>query len=300
MSRAKGDAPTTAEPAPAQEPATEPVPAAAPLHILVAEDNEFNARLMEQLLTRRGHRVRLATNGREALALAEEGCFDLLLLDVHMPELDGFQVVQAIRERERTAGGHLPVIALTARSRQEDRERCLAAGMDDFLTKPVPTPELFAAIERLVSARDVSCPAHVETGGRKCLLDPIAILAACGEDAQGLRRMCQDFQTYAPVQLAEVVAALRDGDSPRLSKAAHKFCPLLLAFSTVAGNVASDLEDLAAGGRLEEAGPLVEQLESMVYELMSLVSDLSLETLRHQTAADDDPPANRLPDAAQK
>ena len=106
------------------------------LHILVAEDNEFSAQLLEQLLARRGHRVRLASNGREALALADRGGFDLLLLDVHMPELDGFQVVRAIRERERTAGGHLPVIALTARSRKEDRERCLAAGMDDFLTKP--------------------------------------------------------------------------------------------------------------------------------------------------------------------
>ena len=136
MSRARGDAPAAVA-APAREPAPVPVPAAAPLHILVAEDNEFNAQLLEQLLVRRGHRVRLASNGREALALAEEGGFDLLLLDVHMPELDGFQVVQAIRERERTTGGHLPVIALTARSRKEDRERCLAAGMDDFLTKPI-------------------------------------------------------------------------------------------------------------------------------------------------------------------
>src|SRR5439155_19797907 len=81
-------------------------PSSFPLHILVAEDNEFNAQLLEQLLVRRGHRVRLANNGREALSLAEEGALDLLLLDIHMPELDGFQVVQAIRERERTAGGH--------------------------------------------------------------------------------------------------------------------------------------------------------------------------------------------------
>jgi CheY-like chemotaxis protein len=97
-----------------------PVPAAAPLRILVAEDNEFNAQLLEQLLVRRGHRVRLATNGREALGRAAEGVFDLLLLDVHMPELDGFQVVQAIRQQELAAGGHLPVIALTARARQEE------------------------------------------------------------------------------------------------------------------------------------------------------------------------------------
>src|SRR5205823_5448917 len=102
---------------------TRDAPLTPALRVLVAEDNEFNAQLLEQLLVRRGHRVRLAKNGREALSLAEEGAFDLVLLDVHMPELDGFQVIQAIRERERSVGGHLPVIALTARSRKEDRER---------------------------------------------------------------------------------------------------------------------------------------------------------------------------------
>src|SRR5205807_394235 len=151
MSRTNGNAPTAAGPPGRREPAPAPAPTAAPLRILVAEDNEFNAQLLEQLLVRRGHRVRLATNGREALARAEEGAFDLLFLDVHMPELDGFQVVQAIRERERAAGGHLPVIALTARARREDRERCLAAGMDDFLAKPIRADDLWAAIERVVS-----------------------------------------------------------------------------------------------------------------------------------------------------
>src|SRR6202035_3829718 len=113
---------------------------------------ELNAQLLEQLLVRRGHHARLASDGREALSLAEVGGFDLLLLDVHMPELDGFQVVQAVRERERAAGGHLPIIALTARSRKEDRERCLAAGMDDFQTKPIRPADLLAAIDRVLSA----------------------------------------------------------------------------------------------------------------------------------------------------
>ena len=121
MSRARDEAPSARETAPAT------APTASPLHILVAEDNDFNALLLEQLLVRRGHRVRLASNGREALALAEAGAFDLMLLDVHMPELDGFQVVRAVRERERAAGGHLPVIALTARS-TERRPRALPGG----------------------------------------------------------------------------------------------------------------------------------------------------------------------------
>ncbi len=287
MSRPAGNGATTVRSAPAREPIT-PAPAAPPLHILVAEDNEFAAQLMEQLLSRQGHRVRLATNGPEALTLADERVFDLLLLDIHMPGLDGFGVVRAIREQERAVGGHLPVIALTARSRKEDRDRCLAAGMDDFLTKPVATAALVAAIDRLVLAKGVSRPANVAKEERRGLLDPVAVLTACGDDAEGLRIMCQGLQTYAPAQLAAVSNALRDLDAPRVRQAAHKICPILFAFSTVAGNVASDLEERAAQGRLEEAQPLVEQLETMTQELMQLAGGLSLEILRQQAEAAED------------
>jgi CheY-like chemotaxis protein len=285
LGRTTGTGPTTVRPAPSREPSAAPVPAARALHIVVAEDDEFSARLMEQLLTRRGHRVRLATDGREALRLAEEGIFDLLLLDIHMPELDGFGIIAAIRERERSAGGHFPVIALTARSRKEDRERCLAAGMDDFLTKPVSTPALFEAIDRLVSGHGTARPHQTDSGQRGSLLDPVAVLTACGNDAEGLRRMCQDFLTYAPVRLAEARDALRERDAPRLRQVAHKFCALLFAFSATAGNTASDLEDRAAQGRLEEARALAERLEAMVRELLGEVGGLSLETLRRQAEA---------------
>jgi two-component system sensor histidine kinase/response regulator len=213
-----------------------------------------------------------------------------------MPDLDGFGVVGAIRERERAAGGHLPVIALTARSRKEDRERCLAAGMDDFLTKPVAAAALHTAIDRLVSTHRVSRPSQADAGQPGSLLDPVAVLTACGDDAEGLRRMCQDFQTYAPARLAEVGDALRERDAPRLRQLAHKFSALLFAFSTVAGSVASDLEDHATQGQLEEARPLVERLETMTQELMRLVGGLSLESLRRQAeAADDREPAVQPP-----
>ena len=169
-------------------PAPSLVPPPSGLRVLVAEDNEFNAQLLEQLLGRRGHRVRLASNGREALDLAGMGGFDLLLLDVHMPELDGFQVVRAIREREGMSGGHLPIIALTARSRKEDRERCLAAGMDDFLAKPIQAADLWAAIERVVGVRQ-----HADQRGPG-LLDAPVLLAACGGDAAILEKICRAFR----------------------------------------------------------------------------------------------------------
>jgi PAS domain S-box-containing protein len=257
-------------------------PLITPLRILVAEDNEFNAQLLEQLLTRRGHRVRLASNGREALALAKEGAFDLLFLDVHMPELDGFQVVEAVREHERAAGGHLPVIALTARVRKEDRERCLAAGMDDFLAKPIQAVSLWAAIDRVVHALP-----QVERPGAE-LLDPDVLLAACGGDAAILEKICHAFQTRLPHQLKAVQEALQDRDALLLREAAHKLCGMVAAFSTVAGEVASELEDYAAQDQLEEARPLLGQLETMAQQLMRAVDGLSLEGLRQQAALADD------------
>jgi CheY-like chemotaxis protein len=279
----------------------------------VAEDNQFNAQLLEQLLTRRGHYVRLANNGREALAATGEAAFDLLLLDVHMPELDGFSVIRAIREREQAAGGHLPVIALTARSRKEDRDRCLAAGMDDFLAKPIRAADLWAAIDGIVAAHpredrgqttedrrqrtddrgqttedrrqkprtlhrplsSVVCPLSSGPG----LLNPQVLLAACGGDGAILERICHALQAGLPDQLIAVRAALRDQDAPRLREAAHKLCGTVAAFSTAAGAVASDLEDVAALGRLDEAAPLMVRLETMAQGLMERVSGLSLETL---------------------
>jgi CheY-like chemotaxis protein len=200
-----------------------------------------------------------------------------------MPELDGFQVVQAIRERERTTGDHLPVVALTARSRKEDRQRCLAAGMDDFLAKPIQAADLWAAMDRAVGAG----PPTGRPG--RSLLDPRVLLAACGGDAAILEKICQTFQARLPDHRKAVQNALRDRDAPRLREAAHKLTGMVAAFSTVAGGVASDLEDHAAQGQLDEAGPLAGRLETMVEELIRLVGGLSLDALRDQAEAATEP-----------
>jgi signal transduction histidine kinase/DNA-binding response OmpR family regulator len=116
--------------------------------ILVAEDNEFNAILLNAILSKHGFDVQVARDGEDTLAHAESEQFDVLLLDLHMPRLDGFKLIATIRARERRIGGHLWVVAVTARSRMEDRDRCLAAGMDDFLTKPIGPDQLLAALDR--------------------------------------------------------------------------------------------------------------------------------------------------------
>ena len=294
-------------------PSRVPHPSSLPLNILAAEDDHFSAQLLEQLLVRRGHRVRLANNGRTALAMAEEGAFDLLLLDVHMPEMDGFQVIQKIRERERFVGGHLPVIALTARSRKEDRERCLAAGMDDFLAKPIQAPDLWTAIDRVMSREEEGRRKEEKENGSasdsslvskdevrrmedknepplasdsafiphpSSLLNARVLLAACGGDAVILEKICQAFGAGLPEHLAEVQNALREQNAVRLCKAAHKLCGMVAAFSSEAGEVTSKIEDIAAQGQLDEARPLVAQLETMATELVRLTRALSLDSLR--------------------
>jgi len=127
-------------------------PAGTRLKILLAEDNAVNQQLAVRLLEKRGHRVVVAGNGMEALAALAEQTFDLILMDVQMPELDGFSATAAIRARERATGGHIPIIAITAQSMKGDRERCLEAGMDGYISKPILIKEVLEAIESLMLA----------------------------------------------------------------------------------------------------------------------------------------------------
>jgi CheY-like chemotaxis protein len=120
------------------------------MRILLAEDNLVNQRLATRLLEKRGHRVVVASNGREALAALEEGTFDLVLMDIQMPEMDGMEVTAKIREKENLTGGHQPVVALTAHAMKGDQELCLAAGMDDYLTKPIRPQELDKLLNKYV------------------------------------------------------------------------------------------------------------------------------------------------------
>ena len=161
--------------------------------------------------------------------------------------------------------------------------------MDDYLSKPIRAADLFAAIDRVVQADGASPTASSNAGDHTSLLDPVVLLAVCGGVEKLLREMGRNFKSNAPSLLTEVGGALRDHDAPRLHQAAHKLHGTITAFSTVAGAVASDLEDLAARGRLEEARPLVERLGAMVGELIEQVDGLSIETLREQVANAGDP-----------
>jgi PAS domain S-box-containing protein len=155
------DAIVTALGSPSAEPAR---PAPAPpvraagggLRVLLAEDNQVNQRLAVRLLEKRGHRVSVADNGREAVAAHTAQPFDLILMDVQMPEMDGFEATAAIRARERDGAPRVPIVAMTAHAMKGDRERCLLAGMDDYLAKPIQAAELYEVIERIAPAGEAS------------------------------------------------------------------------------------------------------------------------------------------------
>jgi CheY-like chemotaxis protein len=270
------------------------------LRVLLAEDNPYNQAVMEDLLPRRGHTVHIAGDGRAALAALERDHFDVMLLDIHMPELDGFQVVAAQRQREQGTGAHLPIIALTARSTDGERERCLQAGMDNYLAKPVRAAELFAALDLVVGVRSQesgvrgqelgvrghesvssltpdSCSVTPEAKG---LLDPAALLAACDGDDELLRKMCRHFQTFVPSRLAEVSEALRNRNVPRLRAAAHKLGGMVSSFSATAAEAAALLGRLGKEGRFEEATQTHSRLTAMMGRLIPVLNTLSVEQLR--------------------
>jgi CheY-like chemotaxis protein len=122
--------------------------------VLLVEDNAVNQMLALRLLERRGYTVSVASDGRKALAALENEHFDVVLMDVQMPEMDGFEATAAIRQRERSTGGRIPIIAMTAHALKGDEERCLSVGMDAYISKPIRTTELYATIEKFLGTTD--------------------------------------------------------------------------------------------------------------------------------------------------
>jgi CheY-like chemotaxis protein/HPt (histidine-containing phosphotransfer) domain-containing protein len=196
-----------------------------PLRILLAEDNAVNRRIAVGVLEKRGHTVVSVLNGIEALAALEgdrEYPFDLVLMDVQMPEMDGIEATARIREKEMVSGGHIPIIALTAHAMKGDREGCIKAGMDGYVSKPLKTEELFAALEEAMVGRPetVSGVAQppVDTDG---VLDREQALERVDGDRELLREVIGLFLEDYPETMAEIDTALSEGDAARLNRAAH-------------------------------------------------------------------------------
>ena len=265
------------------EPPHAPAEPAAALRILLAEDNLFNQQLIDHLLRRRGHDVVVARDGRKALEALDHSSFDLMLLDIQMPELDGFQVIEVLRRREQTAGGHLPVVALTAHAMKEDRERCLQAGMDDYLSKPIRSAELFAVIDRVLAGRPASEAPLASSTEPGILVDPDTLLAACDDDPVLLGKLIHVFQSNVPGSLARVQEAITRQDPAQLRESTHQLRGLLSTFSPKAAQAAALLEAMGAGGELGDAASAFETLADMIERLGPLLENLPIDELRRHS-----------------
>jgi signal transduction histidine kinase/CheY-like chemotaxis protein len=190
------------------------------LRVLLAEDNPVNQRLAASLLERRGHKVTIAVNGREAVDAVARAKFDVVLMDVQMPEMGGFEATAAIRAAERGTGTRLPIVAMTAHAMKGDRERCLAAGMDDYLTKPLDSKRLCETVERIVGAHGAA-PAEASDEHLAAGAISDVVLARVGGDRQLLAEISRLFLDDAPRHLERIRSALDARDGEALRRAAH-------------------------------------------------------------------------------
>ncbi|MEH6579748.1 MAG: response regulator [Amphritea sp.] len=278
-----------------------PMPDAPPLHILLAEDGLINQKVATKLLEQRGHSVVIANNGKEAVACFEREPFDLVLMDVQMPEMDGFQATARIRELESGSPAHLPIIAMTANAMKGDREECLAAGMDDYIPKPIRSQQLYDMIEHVVPGVTVeaampephSAPPPSSQGSSlqdastqeavpdsyhpdACeIFDPEAALERVGGDADTLKELVELFYEEYPKLMAEIHESLAAGDLVALRRAAHTLkgtADVFAAKRTVAA--ALKLEMMARKGVLESAPDALSELESEVQSLKQALKTL--------------------------
>jgi PAS domain S-box-containing protein len=237
------------------------------LRVLLVEDNPINQVVTVRMLERLGHSVVVAGNGAQALTVLDEASFDLVLMDIQMPEVDGYMATAEIRRREVLTGGHLPIIALTAHTRPEDRERCRATGMDGFLAKPFRGAELAAALEKLTFgdrvAPKVEAPAKSESAFRAADL-----LERVEGDRDLLATMLELYESEAPRLLAEVRRCLDAADAPGLREAAHALRGCVGNFyAHDAAELALVLEVKGREGSLDETEVPWQALEAEVARL---------------------------------
>ncbi len=281
------------------------------LHILLAEDNEINQKMTRALLTRKGHSVDLASNGLEAVEAAKTNRFDLIFMDVQMPQMDGFEAAQVIRKMEQDgdlAGQHIPIIAMTAHALHGDRQRCMDAGMDDYVSKPLDPRKVFQAIERWADSVPPAVVPETTNADTPKLGDtqPIAIhgngkvktekvveeklaedrynddvpldlenaLNRFSDDRDFYYNLLGDFLRSLPDRLNEMRTALANGDTRTLSYLAHNLKGVSANFSArQLARLSAVLDEHCRVGDLEAARGLMAEVEAAAGRLETCAAE---------------------------
>jgi len=266
---------------PRQRRSTHYLPEFRGLRVLVVEDNVINQKVAVGLLEAAGHEITVVNNGKEALAALEQQPFDAVLMDVQMPEIDGLQATAMIREREKRTGRHTPVIALTAHAMKGDQERCLAAGMDDYVSKPIRPEELLRAIAACTSMPALDKGrASPESSTDKRTLDQAALLERVGGDVDVLVEILSLCAGEFTRMMEELGIAVSHKDAKRIQAAAHTLKGTLGNLSAADAYAAAlHLEDMGRRGDLDRVGEafrfVQEQVERVKLAVAKLYRDLT-------------------------
>jgi two-component system sensor histidine kinase/response regulator len=246
--------------------------------ILLVEDNLVNREVAIGILKKHGHDVTTAHNGREALAILDRERFDLVLMDVQMPEMDGFEATAAIREREQSSGKHVPIIALTAHAMKGDRERCLAAGFDAYLSKPIQARELLDLVAQPLPAPPAE-PARAEAS----LIDPAEMMTRVDGSLTLLNKIKEVFRLECRDMLDQIRQAIEAGNARDLYRAAHTFKGSVSYFGSGPANQAAlCLEDMGRTGDLTGAAQAYDTLKEIVSRLVPALDGMAPERTREK------------------
>ena len=252
------------------------------LSILLAEDNHVNQKLAVRLLEKRGHAVTVVDNGREAVDMTMNRSFDLVLMDVQMPEMDGITATTTIRERERRTGERQPIVAMTALVMKGDRERCLAAQMNGYLSKPIRPADLDEVLDVYTAKKQAAREAPGETAkapqdvapGQNSGVNMKELLERVDGDVAFIEELADVFREDYPRQMSTAEACLKAGDAQGLKRAAHGLKGALANLAaTHAAALAASLERLAATGDLATAPELLRELETELPRVFAALSE---------------------------
>jgi PAS domain S-box-containing protein len=244
------------------------------MRLLVAEDNPVNQKLVRRVLERHGHEVCVVGNGREAVEAVRQQQFDAVLMDIEMPEMDGFEALAALRAAEFGSGARLPVIAMTAHAMLGDRERCLAAGFNSYVPKPLDPRALLRAMEEFRGR----APEIASSLAAAPAFDLAQALERVEGDEKLLREMAELFLDGCEKLMSDAREALRLGDAHQLERAAHTLKSSVGNFAALAARkAAEDLESLARQGDLARVEPAWNRLEDELQRLQRALADLGEE-----------------------
>lgn len=253
-----------------------------PLKLLVAEDLPFNQKFILRLLDRWGHDTTLVENGREAVEACINDNFDLVLMDVQMPEMDGLEATRKIREHEKTAQTHTPIIAMTAHAMKGDRQKCIDSGMDDYVSKPISSDILLRAMLSLVSnghAKAMELGKERQASEDKPILDKDTLLKAFNNDSELAKDLIEIFIADYPDLMEKLRSAIKDGDAVEMRRHAHSIKGMLKNFQAdTAAEIAlkiegfSDNEQFSKGEHWCDA--LSEHLEALKINLEKIVQKI--------------------------